>query len=174
MKFRPLSYLLFLLVITPALSQENEKEEETKHKVILLVGLTHIPETIEEGEVLNSENVPTIGLDYFYTLNPKWAIGVVVDLELGKYAVNFGGENIPRENAVVTGVVAGYTLLKGWSVYAGPGVEFESNRNLFIFRATTEYEFELGKNWGLSPGFSYDFKKEYSTYALGVGISSSF
>lgn len=174
MKIKPFGFLLFLLVITPALSQENEKEEETKHKVILLVGLTHIPETIEEGEVSNSENVPTIGLDYFYKLNPKWAIGVVVDLELGKYAVNFGGENIPRENAVVTGVVAGYTLLKGWSIYAGPGVEFESNRNLFIFRATTEYEFELGKNWGLSPGFSYDFKKEYSTYALGVGISRSF
>lgn len=174
MKIKPLSFLLFLLAITPALSQENDEEEQTKHKVVLLLGFTHIPETIEEGEPLKSEEVPTIGIDYFYKFNPKWQIGVVVDLELGEYAVDFGGENIPRKNAVVTGVVAGYTLLKGWSIYAGPGIEFESNRNLFIFRATTEYEFELGKNWGLSPGFSYDFKKEYSTFALGVGISRSF
>jgi hypothetical protein len=174
MKISSINLLLFLLVITPALSQENEEEEQTKHKVVLLLGFTHIPETIEEGEPLKSEEVPTIGVDYFYKFHPKWQIGVVVDVELGKYAVDFGGENIPRENAVVTGVVAGYTLLKGWSVYAGPGIEFESNRNLFIFRAATEYEFELGKNWGLSPGFSYDFKKEYSTFALGVGISRSF
>lgn len=174
MKFKPISFLLFLLVIMPVLSQENDKEEQTKHKVVLLLGLTHIPETIEEGESLKSEEIPTIGLDYFYKFNPKWQIGIVVDLELGKYAVDFGGENIPRENAVVTGVVAGYTLLKGWSVFAGPGVEFESNRNLYIFRATTEYEFELGNNWGLSPALSFDFKKEYSTYSFGVGLSKMF
>ncbi len=174
MKIKPISILLFLLVITHTFSQENDEEEQTKHKVVLLLGLTHIPETIEEGEPLKSEEVPTIGVDYFYKFNPKWQLGVVVDLELGKYAVDFGGENIPRENAVVTGLVAGYTLLKGWSIFAGPGVEFERSRNIFIVRASTEYEFELGKNWGLAPGICFDFKKEYSTYSLGIGISKSF
>ena len=174
MKIKPISILLFLLVITHTFSQENDEEEQTKHKVVLLLGLTHIPETTEEGEPLKSEEVPTIGVDYYYKLNPKWQLGVVVDLELGKYAVDFGGENIPRENAVVTGLVAGYTLLKGWSIFAGPGVEFERSRNIFIVRASTEYEFELGKNWGLAPALSFDFKKEYSTYSLGIGISKSF
>lgn len=174
MKVSPISFLLILLVITHSFSQENDEEEQTKHKLVLLLGLTHIPETIEEGESLKSEELPTIGVDYYYKLNPKWQIGVVVDVELGKYAVDFGGENIPRENAVVTGVVAGYQILKGWNVFAGPGVEFERNKNIFIIRASTEYEFELGKNWGLSPTFSYDFKKEYSTYSLGIGVSKRF
>jgi hypothetical protein len=97
-----------------------------------------------------------------------------VDLELGEYAVDFGGENIPRENAVVTGVAVGYNLFKGWSIFAGPGVEFERNKNLFIIRAATEYEFELENNWGLSPALSFDFKKEYSTYSFGVGLSKKF
>ena len=174
MKIKTLSFLLFLLVIAPAFSQEDNEEEQAKHKVVLLLGLTHIPEAIEEGEVLKSEYVPTVGVDYFYKFNPKWVLGLVLDLELGKYAVDFGGENIPRENAVITGVVAGYRLLKALSIYAGPGVEFERNKNLFIIRATAEYEFELGNNWGLSPALGYDFKKEYSTYSLGVGLNKSF
>lgn len=174
MKIRPISFLLFLIVITPAFSQEDNEEEQAKHMVVLLFGLTHIPETIEDEEVLKAENIPTIGLDYYYKFNPKWSLGLVLDLEMGKYAVDFGGENIPRENALVTGVVVGYNLFKGWSVFAGPGVEFESNRNLFIIRATTEYEFELGNNWGLSPSLSFDFKKEYSTYSFGVGLSKKF
>lgn len=174
MKFISLTYLLFLLYIIPIQAQEAGEEGETKHKLVLLFGLTHIPETIEDGEPLKSEELPTIGVDYYYRLNPKWQIGVVVDVELGEYAVDFGGEDIPRENAVVTGVVAGYRLLKGWSVFAGPGVEFERNKNIFIIRATTEYEFELGKNWGLAPAFSYDFKKEFGTFSLGIGLSKSF
>jgi hypothetical protein len=174
MKIRPISILLFLLVITPAISQEDNEEEQAKHMVVILFGLTHIPETNEDGEVLKSENIPTIGMDYFYKFNPKWSLGLVVDLELGEYAVDFGGENIPRENAVVTGVAVGYNLFKGWSIFAGPGVEFERNKNLFIIRAATEYEFELENNWGLSPALSFDFKKEYSTYSFGVGLSKKF
>lgn len=174
MKFASLTILLFLFCIIQIQAQEMGEEEETKHKLVLLFGWTHIPEAIEHGEVLNSDNVPTIGVDYYYKFNSKWQTGVVVDVELGKYAVDFGSEEITRENAIVTGVVAGYTLLKGWSVFAGPGVEFERNKNLFIIRASTEYEFELGKNWGLAPAFSYDFKKEFGTYALGVGLSKSF
>ena len=174
MKFGPLSFILLLLAITPAFSQESEGEEQTKHRVALLFGLTHIPRTIENGEMLKSEELPTIGVDYFYILNQKWHIGVVLDLELGKYAVDFDGENIPRENAVVTGLVAVYRILKGWSIFTGPGVEFERNKNIFIVRASTEYEFELGKNWGLAPALSFDFKKEYFTYSLGIGISKSF
>ena len=97
-----------------------------------------------------------------------------MDIELGKYVVEFQGENLKREAAIVTGLVVGYRILKGWSIFTGPGVEFEKNKNLFILRASTDYEFELGKNWGLAPVFSYDFKKEFGTYSLGIGLSKSF
>jgi opacity protein-like surface antigen len=166
--------MLFLFCVTPFQAQEAVQEKEIKHNVSFVFGFTHIPQTLEEGEPLNSQNIPTIGVDYFYHFNQKWRLGAVVDVELGKYEVDFNDENLKRETAVVTGVMAGYRILKGWSILAGPGVEFERNKNLFILRLSTEYEFELGKNWGLFPSFSYDFKKEYGTYSLGIGVSKGF
>jgi hypothetical protein len=56
----------------------------------------------------------------------------------------------------------------------GPGIKFEKNKNLFIFRAGTEYEFELGNDWGLFPSFNFDFefKEKYSTWALIFIVSN--
>ena len=48
---------------------------------------------------------------------------------------------------------------------------WKKNKNLFILRVSTEYEFELGNDWGLFPAINYDFKKEYSTWAINLGIS---
>lgn len=169
-----LTLLLILMFITSLGAQEIEEEKEIKHNVALVFGITHIPKTISEGETLNSQNLPTIGADYFYHFSQKWRLGVVIDVELGKYEVEFNDENLKREIAVVTGVVAGYKILKEWSILAGPGIEFERNKNLFILRVNTEYEFELGKNWGLFPSVGYDFKKEYGTYSLGIGVSKGF
>ena len=168
------AFLLFQLFVTPIQAQEMKEEKEIKHNVAILVGLTHIPKAIEDGEILRSQNLATIGADYYYHFNQKWKLGVVMDIELGKYVVEFQGENLKREAAFVTGLVVGYRILKGWSIFTGPGVEFEKNKNLFILRASTDYEFELGENWGLAPVFSYDFKKEYGTYSFGVGVTKGF
>lgn len=174
MKIVLCTFMLSLLCVTPFQAQETVEEMEIKHNVVLVFGLTHIPNTIEDGETLKSQNLPTIGLDYYYHFNQKWKLGVVVDIELGKYEVEFKGENLKRETAFITGLVVGYNILKGWSIFAGPGVEYERNKNLFILRASTEYEFEIGKNWGLAPVFSYDFKKEYGSYSFGIGLSKGF
>ncbi|MGB5461327.1 MAG: hypothetical protein WBM85_15320 [Eudoraea sp.] len=174
MKIISLSILLFLLGLIPIQAQEMEEEKEIKHNVAILVGVTHIPKAIQDGETLRSQNLATIGADYYYHFNQKWKLGVVVDIELGKYVVEFQGESLKREAAFVTGLVVGYRILKGWSIFTGPGVEFEKNKNLFILRASTDYEFELGENWGLAPVFSYDFKKEYGTYSFGIGVTKGF
>ena len=174
MKIISLTFLVFLLCVNTTQAQEIEEEKEIKHNVALLFGITHIPKTISEGETLNSQNLPTIGVDYYYHFNQKWKLGVVLDLELGKYEVEFAGENLKREMAFVTGLVAIYNISKGWSIGAGPGVEFEKNKNLFIFRAGMEYEFEIGRNWAIAPIFNYDFKKEYSSYSFGIGLGKGF
>jgi hypothetical protein len=174
MKFILPAFLLFLLGLTTIQAQEMEEEKEIKHNVAILVGVTHIPKAIEDGETLRPQNLATIGADYYYHFNQKWKLGVVVDIELGKYVVEFQGESLKREAAFVTGLVVGYRILKGWSIFTGPGVEFEKNKNLFILRASTDYEFELGKNWGFAPVFSYDFKNEYNAYSFGVGVTKGF
>lgn len=165
--------LLYLLVLCSMhlMAQESEKEVSKPHKIAFVLGLTHIPEAFEEGHLEKSVYVPTIGLDYLYQLNETWKLGLALDLELGSYLVGFNREDIAREKALVTAALVGYEIAPRWGILIGPGIEFEKNKNLFIFRAGMEYEFELGDDWSLFPSFNYDFKEEYSTWALGLGIS---
>jgi len=168
-------YCLFILFSLHVIAQEPEEKENSKpHKIAFVIGLTHIPEAFVEDHLEKEVYVPTLGLDYFYQLNEKWKLGYALDLELGEYVVDFNRENLSRENAIVTAALIGYEILPRWSILVGPGFEHEKNKNLFIFRASTEYEFELGNDWGLFPTFNYDFKKEYSTWALSIGISKRF
>ena len=173
---------ILLLIITMLLalhgfaqeSQEEGLEERKIHTLALVFGYTHIPSAYVDGHSRSSINAPTIGLDYFLQVSEKWKIGIVTDLEFEKYYVDFNEEELERERALVTGILVGYEFAKRWSILLGPGVEFEKNRNLFILRSSIEYEFELGNNWGLAPVFNYDFKKEYSTYSLGITLGKAF
>ena len=155
-------------------SQENEDEDDQEgkyHKVALTLGVTHIPSAFEEGMQSKSVFVPTIGVDYFYHFKERWSIGAILDFELANYVVDFGREELKREKAVVTGIMVGYEFAENWGLAVGPGVEFEKNKNLFVLRASLEHEFELNSHWGLFPSFSFDYKEEYSTWSINIGIS---
>jgi len=166
--------LLLFLSINLKAQEAQTGAEERPHKVAFVFGYTHIPAGFEEGEPTKSVFVPTIGVDYFYQFEKGWKVGAVLDLELAGYRVTFEGEELPRESALVTGILVGYEFLNKWSILAGPGLELERNRNIAIFRASVEREFELDENWGLFPSFNYYFKKEYSTWSLNVGVSRRF
>ena len=97
-----------------------------------------------------------------------------MDLELNNYEVDFEGDRLPRENALVTGFVAGYEILPRLGLIFGPGVEFERNKTLFILRVGLEYAIMLGNSWELFPALNYDFKQEFNTYSLGIGIGKRF
>ena len=165
-------YCLVILFTLPLFAQEEtEKEAFRPHEIAFAIGLTHIPEAFEETDTEKVVYVPTICLDYFYHLEEKWKFGAVIDFELGEYLINFNREDLSRENAIITAALAGYEVLPRWSLLAGPGFEHEKNKDLFIFRVSSEYEFELGNHWALFPSFNYDFKEEFSTWALNIGIS---
>ena len=181
--------LLFLFSFQYNYAQEEHHESVEKHQasgegeheveagnftIALVVGFTTIPSAREEEGSTESENLFTLGLDFFYHVAERWKLGAVLDLELAEYEVDFKGDRLPREKAVVTALVAGYEILPRWVVIAGPGIEFERNKNLFVFRIGTEYAVELGKNWELFPALNYDFKEEYNTFSVGVGIGKRF
>ncbi len=150
---------------------EGDVQEGRIHKVALVFGYTNIPSAFEEGNTSKSVFVPTIGVDYFVQFTKGWKIGAVLDLELADYLVDFNREELERSRAFVTGILVGYEFASHWSLLLGPGVEFEKHKNLFILRASAEYEFELGKHWGLFPSVNYDFKEEYSSWSVNIGIS---
>jgi len=169
--------VLTLCMVVASYAQEDNKEEPEgikRHKLALVFGYTHIPAAFIDGHSKSSVYAPTIGFDYFYTFANRWSIGGVIDLEFANYIVDFNKEELERERPVVTGIFVGYELAPRWGFLFGPGVEFEKNKDIFIIRASTEYEFELGKDWGLFPSINYDFKKEYSTWAINIGFSKRF
>ena len=166
-------FLSFNIYAQEEIETENN-EEESKNQLTLVLGYTHIPDAYEEGKLNESVFVPTIGIDYFRELNEKWFVGVVIDLELGNYLVNFNKEELERESALIIGALAGYEILENWSLMVGPAIEFEENKSLFVIRAGTEYRFPLQNNWSILPSFNYDFKEEYSTWSINIGIAKKF
>jgi hypothetical protein len=163
---------LFLAVVGFAQEgQEAELEEGRIHKIAVVFGYTYIPSAFETGHESKSVFVPTIGLDYFMQFAKGWKIGAVLDLELNNYLVDFNREALEREKAFVTGVLVGYEFANRWSFLLGPGIEFEKNKNIFLLRTSVEYEFELGEYWGLFPSINYDYKEEYSTWSINIGVS---
>lgn len=165
--------IITMLFVTGMYAQDNEngKSEGKIHKVALVFGYTHIPSAFEQGNKNKSVFVPTIGVDYFVQFEKGWKLGVVLDLELSDYLVNFDRKELDREKALITGVLMGYEFDSHWSVLLGTGIEFEKNKNLFVLRSSVEYEFELDNHWGLFPSINYDFKKEYSSWSINIGIS---
>ena len=153
---------------------EEIEEEAGKFGLGLVVGYTYIPTARTEEGVEESEYLPTIGLDLYHYPAERWKLGLVIDLELNQYEVDFKGDRLPRENALVTGVVAGYELFPKFGLIFGPGVEFERNKSLFILRFGIEYAFFIGNGWELFPALNYDFKEEFDTYSLGIGIGKRF
>jgi hypothetical protein len=174
-------YLVFFLIISllsfniyAQVESENQESEESKNQITVVLGYTHIPSAFEEGKLNESVFVPTIGIDYFRELNEKWFIGAVLDLELGDYIVNFNREELERESALIIGVLVGYEVAENLALMAGPAIEFEKNKNLFVIRAGTEYRFELENDWSILPSLNYDFKEEYSSWSINVGVAKKF
>ena len=173
--------LLVLLVIflvggaSVVLAQEGNtsEEKEPKHLLTLAMGYTFIPTaTSIGGTEPNGIFVPSIGLDYFYRLAPKWEIGTMIDLELGDYLI-FEKE-LEREKAMVIALIGTYKLTKHFNLFAGGGIELEKNHNLAVIRLGTEYAFYFNKGWLLAPGFFYDFKEGYDTWSLAIAFGKEF
>jgi hypothetical protein len=182
MKYTKIIFFVCFLSIIPSFAQEKlDKEEETeemeqekRHSISVIFGYTHIPEAMKNGEIEEAVFLPTIGLDYLYEFRKKWFVGAAFDIEIGKYEVEYEGDELTRELAAVIAGLIGYEVFPGWALLAGPGIELENNKNIFVFRFSTEYTFELGNDWGIYPNFTYDFKKEYSSYELGIGLKKKF
>jgi hypothetical protein len=176
MKYARVIFFICLLGTLSTHAQEGSENEELekRHSLAFVIGYTHIPEATKDGKTEESVFLPTLGLDYFYEFDEKWFLGAAFDIELGKYEIDYEDDKITREIAAVFAALVGYEVLPGWSVMSGAGIELEKNKDIFVIRFSTEYTFELGNDWGLFPVFTYDFKKEYSSYELGLGLKRRF
>jgi hypothetical protein len=167
--------VLLLLIISFFVirTYAQEQTEEKKNLLSISLGYTFIP----QGSALEEEEsdgifIPSIGVDYFHRIHPRWELGLMVDLELGEYVVR--QKELNRKNALAFIAVGAFTVTKHLNLFAGGGMEFERHQNLGVIRLGAEYVFRLKNNWVISPSFIYDFKEGFDTWSLSFAFGKEF
>ena len=171
--------LLFLLVLINSLNAQDHKEHEEESQgeelyastLGLFVGYTFIPNYTESGEK-EAFIAPTIGLDYLYKFNHKIGLGLLNDLELASYEIEteHDEETLKREYAFVSALVFFYEPVNWWSVFAGPGFEYEHHKSFFLARIGTEFIKRFNDGWAATLTFTVDIKEINTTPAFGITI----
>jgi len=165
--------ILFILCLFSFNTFAQENEQEKKNLLTVALGYTFIPKgSAPEAEEADGVFVPSIGIDYFRRLHPRWEIGIMTDIELGEYVIF--EKDLNREYAILLTAMVNFNLTKHINFFAGGGMEFEEHKNLGIIRLGGEYVFRLPKNWVISPGFFFDFKEGTDTWSLSVAIGKEF
>lgn len=160
--------IILLFFISDLYSQELPEHKEQKHKISVMFGYTHIPKGIKNET--KGVFAPTLGFEYEYEFNHKWAAGLVGDIEFLNYSVDFDDELVPRENVIVIAALAFYKLTDHFQVYLGPGYEIEQNKQHFVVRSGLKYIIELNEKFDLAPLVEFDFKEEYETVTAGFTV----
>ncbi len=170
--------VLFLGLINSLNAQDHkEHEEESHHEELysnalgLFIGYTLIPNYTESGEK-EAFIAPTIGLDYLYKFNHKIGLGLLNDLELASYEIEteHDEETLKREYAFVSALVFFYEPVNWWSVFAGPGFEYEHHKSFFLARLGTEFIKRFNDGWAATLTFTVDIKEINTTPAFGITI----
>ena len=169
-------YTYILLIVTflfgNLFAQETEHEEK-KHLLTGALGYTYIPQGASgHSEAADGVFIPSIGLDYFYSISHRLEIGIMTDLELGEYIIF--GKDLHRQNAIVVVGVAAFSLTNHINIFGGGGMEFEKHHNLAVIRLGSEYSFHLKKDWVIAPGMFFDFKEGIDTWSISVAFGKEF
>jgi hypothetical protein len=117
--------------------------------------------------------IPTWGFDIDYRFNPKWAVYAQADLKMQSFEVEDKQDVILSRNYPISvAALAHFRPIPHWSVFVGPGREFESSKSLWIFKIGTEYAFEFSERFELGVLLMYENREElYDGWSLGVSYN---
>jgi hypothetical protein len=201
MKNLILTFCIVLFSLNPLFSQENDNDAEHnseiheehfhKHAVSLIMSHTHIASGIKDG-ASKWLIVPSIGINYNYNINEKWAIGLHNDLIIEEFEVedpNSGNHDheafykgyeepiakIERHNPISSAIMVSYKPIEHLALMAGGGMEFSSGENFGVIRFGLEAPFHIPHNWEVLGSFAYDINiNAYNSFTLGIGIAKLF
>ena len=169
-------FLSFTLIIFSFLkvSAQNEIEEKEKiqhHRIALFTGYTLISESVAEDGELEMLVAPTLGFDYEYYFTGKFALGLDNALELDDYFIEDSkGEILERDYSFRTALTFIYEPFEWWSVFTGPGFEYESQESFALVKIGTAFTKKFEQGWDVGITIDYDIKEENSSPAIGVSV----
>ncbi|TFV97737.1 hypothetical protein E4S40_03580 [Algoriphagus kandeliae] len=151
-------------------SKEEEEEFSPIIRVALITGNSHVPNAFEGEKQVSI--IPYWGFDVDYFVHPRWSFAIQGDLKLQSFEVEHEGVALERSYPFSLATVAHYHFKRHWSVYFGPGWEFEKNENLFLWKLGSEYSFELTETFEIALNLSYENKQEiYDSWNFGIAFN---
>jgi hypothetical protein len=112
----------------------------------------------------HEENGYALGVVYELQFREKWGIGAAVEYLFGDGSHRSWAAAIPLS----------YHPTEKWRFFAGPGLE-TGDKDKFLMRVGTAYEYSLNSRWSVSPEFMADFVESGAqTYLLGIAIGYGF
>ncbi len=177
---KQLLFLLLPLIFTANIfsqdSTNTKKRESRSNTVAFSPGVTFIPAGTNEDMSTSGVTVPTIGFDYFRRVHQNWQVGLMIDIELGKYGVPKKYDDLKRHNALLLAAVSTFTIPNtNINIYGGFGMEFEKHEHLTLLRVGVEYTINIGETgWVLGPNAFMDYKDHYETWAVAVALGKEF
>ncbi|NND14884.1 MAG: hypothetical protein HKN89_01005 [Eudoraea sp.] len=152
-------------------THESDDLHEPFFRTSLTIAHTYLPKNTVEG----AKNIilPTVALDFEYWMNHTWGVGLHNDLELLNFEVKESDDQIyiEREFPVLVTLDGLFSPTSGVVLFAGPGIEFERNKNYFVFRGGIELEIPISEHWDLAPMLFYDMRnRAYNTITIGLGV----
>ncbi len=173
--------LLVVLFLSSHLihAQESEHEEghEFKHhRLALGLGNSHIPNGSSPAGGSFKLFIPTWSIEYDYSFNHNWTIGLHTDLEFMTYIVEaHDGAELEREYPLMVSLIGARRIKEGLVLFTGPGIEFEKHKNLWVYQLGLAYEFELPGHWDITPSYVYTTKEDiYDTWTFLVSVGKHF
>lgn len=177
-RFIFLNLLFFLTTFDGGAQTQVEHDAETsKHSLSLIISHTQISQGIQSDGDRKWLSLPSWGLNYNYSLNKKWSLGLHTDIIVEDFAVeehlkSSNSQTLERAYPVATALMTTYKPGKHLSFVLGPGAEFAETGSLFLVRAGAEYGWEIGKEWELITLITNDYRfNAFNSWAIGLGVT---
>lgn len=177
-------------------SNEHLKEHEghhKKHSISAVIGHTHIKSGVKNNSGDNWMALPSFGLNYNYSFNEKWGIGLHNDIIIEEFIVedtnaaehqlehkNLKNEEpeipgIERNKPIASAIMITYKPFKHVAFLVGGGMEFSEHENFALIRLGMEFPFHIPNDWEIFGVTAFDINIDaYNSFTFGIGIAKLF
>ncbi len=164
-----------------------------KHAISAVISHTHIRSGIKNDTGDNWIALPSFGINYNYSFNEKWAIGlhndiiveefIVEDTKTEKYHENSVLKKneepeipgIKRSHPIASAIMITYKPFRHIAFLAGGGMEFSKHENFGLIRFGVEFPFHIPNDWEIFGVTAYDINIDaYNSFTFGIGIAKLF
>lgn len=143
-----------------------------------MLGHSHVSDGVSEGGGKTWLVVPSWGLDYFYRLSGRWAIGVQTDILLDDFKVEDKDKEtgyVERSYPFAAIPSAKWKVTRHSSFTLGIGAEFAGDGDFALTRIGYELGAGIPGGWEIAGTLNYDIKwSAYDTWTIGVIVTKSY